>query len=249
MIKSIIIDDEADARESLQMALNTYCPEVHIVATCASASEGLQAIERFQPDLIFLDIQMPHMSGFDLLKQLDTIDFATIFITAYDSFAIKAIKFSAFDYLLKPLDIEDLQESIQRFVEETKEKVDVRYEQLFHNLHPSTAQSFERLAISTSEGMEFIQVEDMIYCQASGNYTVVHLISKKQLLVSKTLKEFELLLGDKGFCRVHHASLIHLKHVQKYIKGEGGYVLLSEGHSVDISRRRKEEFLKRIAIL
>ncbi|MEM7372434.1 MAG: response regulator [Bacteroidota bacterium] len=249
MIQTIIIDDEADARESLSMALKTYCSEIHVLAECSSAIEGLQRIQEHKPELVFLDIQMPHMTGFEMLQQLETIDFSTIFVTAYDTYAIKAIKFSAFDYLLKPLDIDDLQESVQRLVEEKKEEADPRYKHLFNNLNPKSPQPFERLAISTSEGMEFIQVEDIIYCQASGNYTVVHLPNKQHLLVSKTLKDFELLLEDKGFCRVHHASLINLKHIQKYIKGEGGYVLLNDGHSVDISRRRKEEFLKRIAIL
>ena len=249
MIQAIIVDDEIDGREALRLAIQRHCPALQVVAVCSSAPEAKRAILKLKPKLVFLDIQMPHMSGFDLLEQMEQIDFATIFVTAFDSFAIKAIKFSAFDYLLKPLDTDDLQTAVERFVSEQEaQPVLPQYDHLLHNLKAGPV-TFERLAIPTPEGLEFVPLDKIIYCQANGNYSIIHMRDRQQYLVSRSLKECESLLEEQGFCRVHHASLINLTHVQKYIKGEGGYVILSEGHHVDISRRRKEEFLKRIAIL
>ncbi|MEO0896995.1 MAG: response regulator [Bacteroidota bacterium] len=249
MIRAILVDDEKFGREALQGALKHYCPEVEILASCSSAKEGLTAISVHQPDLVFLDIQMPHMTGFDMLQEIGQPDFDTIFVTAHDSFALKAIKYSAFDYLLKPLDIEELVNSMRKYQQERKSVYrETQYQQLIEHLQKKLERP-EKLAIPTSDGMEFIQVEDIIFCQASGNYTVLQLTRTGTIVTAKTLKELQGLLEANGFCRVHHAYLINLKHIQKYIKGEGGQVLLTDKHEVDISRRRKDEFLRRISKL
>jgi two-component system LytT family response regulator len=249
MIRSVIIDDEADGRESLRLAITKYCPDMEIVAICESAQQGKDAIQELSPDLVFLDVQMPHTSGFELLQQLDVINFSVIFVTAFDKYAIKAIKFSALDYLLKPVDIVELQEAIKKY-KESKSLPDAenQYRTMFRNIN-TKAGAFERLAVPTMNGLEFLKTEDIIFCEADGNYTLLHLKARQQLLVSKTLKDFETMLEDSGFCRVHHSYLINLTHILKYEKGEGGTVLLTDNHFIDVSRRKKDELLRRIHVV
>jgi two-component system LytT family response regulator len=186
---------------------------------------------------------MPGMSGFDVLNQLQPIDFQVIFVTSYDRYAIKAIRFSAVDYLLKPLDIDDLMQAVARAGERiSNHKANHDVQSVLHNVAQAPT-AIEQVAVPTLEGIDFIKTEHIIYCAAEGGYTNVYLKNGDSKLISRTLKEFDTLLSDSGFCRVHHNSLINLKHIQKYIKGEGGYVILTNEHHVDISRRKKEEFL------
>jgi two-component system, LytTR family, response regulator len=243
MIKTIIIDDEADGRETLLLLIREYCPEIEISALCSTADEGNGMIHKHQPDLVFLDIQMPHKSGFNLLEELGGFDFEVIFVTAHDRYAIKAIKFSALDYLLKPVDVDELQKAVRKAKERIGQKgLRNNYESLLKNMkHP--AGRLEKLAIPAFDGIIFEKVDDIIYCKADGNYTNLIFTGKRNLLVSKNLKDFDGLLSECGFFRVHHASLINMKHIKKYVKGEGGYVILEEGHHVDVSRRKKEQFL------
>lgn len=244
MLKAIIIDDEYDSREALRMAVEKYCEEVEIVAICESPEAGLSAIQILKPDLIFLDVQMPHMSGFDLLNRIDPIDFEVIFVTAYDRYAIKAIKFSALDYLLKPVDIDELLTAVQRVRKKARDAVAVNhYKSIIENVK-SHGQGLGKLAIPTVEGIIFVKIKEITYCEADRNYTILYFSNQEKIIVSKTLKEFESILEDKNFFRVHNSYLINLNHIQKYIKGEGGYVILSDGSHVDVSRRKKEEFLK-----
>jgi two-component system LytT family response regulator len=243
MIRSIIIDDESLGRQSIKTALEKNCPEVVIVALCENAKQGIDAIKDLKPDLIFLDIQMPGMSGFDLLQHLAPVTFEVIFVTSYDQYAVKAFKFSALDYLLKPLDTDELIQAVNK----VKHKADAinithRFESLMNNIHFKTGK-IEKVAIPTHDGIDFFNTDDIIYCQAEGSYTTLFMLGNRKEIVARTLKDFENLLGSSGFCRVHNSSLINLKHVQKYIKGEGGYVILAEGHHADISRRKKDEFL------
>jgi len=243
MINSIIIDDEEDGRKTLSILLKSYFPEINICQICESAHEGLEAIKNIQPDLVFLDIQMPQMSGFDLLKQASPISFEVIFITAHDQYAIKAIRFSALDYLLKPIDIDDIRDAIRKAKERIAQKNSSQnYQSVIQNVQHKNGR-IERLAVPTLEGIEFFNTDDVIFCQAEGSYTTLVLKGKLQKLVSRNLKDFENLLSDSEFCRVHHSYLINLRHVEKYVKGEGGYVVMTDNHHVDISRRRKEEFL------
>lgn len=246
MIRSIIIDDEEDARVSLQLLLKKFCPEVEILAICPGPYAGLEAIAAHQPDLVFLDVQMPHMSGFDLLEKINTPRFQTIFVTAHDKYAIKAIRFSALDYLLKPVDVDELVSAIARLSRESTEESTNDYNGVLHNVRHRMGQD-GKLAIPTSEGMAFINIRDIIHCEADGSYTRLHVSDRKAMIVSKKLKDFENILDANAYCRVHHSSIINLDHVDRYVKGEGGYVVMSNGQHVDISRRKKDEFMKLIA--
>jgi len=242
-IKTLIIDDEIDAREALRLALEKYCPDVKILASCAIPEEGIQSIRELQPQLVFLDIQMPHLSGFDLLAEIGEIDFAVIFVTAYNHYAIKAIKFSALDYLLKPIDPDDLVIAVQKAKNwQAGQDQAHQYESAFSNLQHQKNR-IEKLAIPTSEGILFQETANIIYCRADGNYTTLYLKNHPPVIVSKPLLDFEHYLAGSGFFRIHHSALVNMKHIQKYIKGDGGYVILSDDHHVDVSRRKKEAFL------
>lgn len=246
MIKSLIIDDETDACEALKLAIEKYCPEVKVITVCKFPENGLETIQSVHPDLVFLDVQMPGMSGFDLLEQLDEINFAVIFVTAYDRYAIKAIKFSALDYLLKPVDPDDLISAVRKFKEGRHQNNHAyRYQSVLNNVKNQQA-NIDRLAIPDSKGIFFVETANIIYCKAEGNYSTLYLKNGKSILVSKSLKDFDHMLADSGFIRVHNASLINIKHLQKYVKGEGGYVILSDNHHVDVSRRKKEAFLQQL---
>ena len=244
MIQALIIDDEADGRDTLKMAIEKYCPEVSIQGIYETPEAGLAAIRSLKPDLVFLDVQMPHMSGFDLLQQLLPLTFEVIFVTAHDQYAIKAIRFSALDYLLKPVDIDDLMHAVKKVQERLQHKNSAfQYQSVLNNIQYRSGK-IEKLAVPSFEGIDFFNTDDIIYCQADGNYTTLFLKNKQSKLISRNLKDFESLLVESGFCRVHHSSLINMKHIQKYVKGEGGYVILTDNYHVDISRRKKEEFLK-----
>ncbi|MEM7374742.1 MAG: LytTR family DNA-binding domain-containing protein [Bacteroidota bacterium] len=248
MIRSIIIDDEEDARVSLKLLLDKFCPEVELVDMCPDPRIGLEAILAHDPDLVFLDVQMPHMSGFDLLEKIESPRFQTIFVTAHDKYAIKAIRFSALDYLLKPVDMDELLSAVARVNSNQSAEMPLSngYHGVLHNVKHRLGQD-GKLAIPTSEGMAFINIRDIIHCEADGSYTRLHVQDKKPMLVSKKLKDFENILDPNAYCRVHHSNMINLSHVERYVKGEGGYVIMSNGQQVDISRRKKEEFMKLIA--
>lgn len=244
MINAIIIDDEADGRNALRLALQKFFPEVMVKGIYETPLKGLEGIAEIKPNLVFLDIQMPQMSGFDLLKQLSPINFEVIFVTAFDQYAIKAIRFGALDYLLKPIDIDDLRLALEHAKDriEKQHTSSFQYQSVISNSH-RTHGKLERIAVPTLEGIEFFNTDDIIFCEADGSYTNLQLKGNHRKLVSRNLKDFENLLEDSGFCRVHHSYLINLHHIQKYVKGDGGYVLMTENHHVDISRRKKEEFL------
>lgn len=244
MIRAIIIDDEADAREGLKLTLEKFCPEVEILQLCATPDEGIDSIKKLKPELVFLDVQMPHKSGFNLLEELGEFNFEVIFVTAHDRYAIKAIKFSALDYLLKPLDIDELQKAVLKAMDRLREKSSKSsYESLFNNIKFNN-NSIEKLAIPSFDGIIFEPVSDIIFCEADRNYTNLMMTDRRKIVVSKNLKDFENMLGDSGFFRIHHTFLINMKHVKKYVRGEGGYVILEGGHHIDVSRRKKEAFLQ-----
>ena len=242
MTKAIIIDDEEDAREVLALALKKFCPEIDILALCESPEDGLKKINSLNPSLVFLDVQMPNMSGFDMLEKISEIDFEVIFVTAFDKYAIKAIKFSALDYLLKPIDVDDLVSAVER-VKQKQKGNSGHYTSLLNNVKHGQ-EKLERLAIPSDNEIILQKLDDIIYCAADGSYTVLHLTENKRIIVSKNIKEFENILPETDFCRIHHATLVNLNHVVKYIRGEGGYVLVKNGDHLDVSRRKKEGFLK-----
>lgn len=243
-IRTIIIDDEADGRQAVALALAKYAPQVEVVGICESPEKGIQAIRRYKPNLVFLDINMPNMSGFDLLDQLQPVDFEIIFVSAYDQYAMKAIKFSALDYLVKPVDPDDLKFAVSKMEQKLQHAPDqMAYLSFIHNIKFRN-QGIKRIAVPGMGSISFFEAVDIIFLKADGSYTTLFLKGGKEEVVAKHLKDFETMLGESGFCRVHHSYLINLTHVQKYIKGEGGSVLLTNNHHIDISRRKKDEFLK-----
>lgn len=245
MLKTLIIDDEPAAREKLQLLLDKYCAgKIFLSAVCKTPEEGLKAIEEHQPDLIFLDVEMPSMTGFDMLKRIPNINFQVIFTTAHDHYAIRAIKFSALDYLLKPIDLEQLQEAVNKAIEKSSVKNAGQYEGFMENMKEGSR--LENLSIPTSNGLVFVKVNDIIRCESSSNYTVFFLTSKDQVVATKTLKEFEELLEDSGFIRIHHSHLINKLHLKQYIKGAGGQVIMSDGITLDVSRRKKDEVIEKL---
>ncbi len=242
-IKTIIVDDEKHCLETLTWQLQRYCPQVELIAACDTAAAAIDTINQNPVDLVFLDIEMPHMNGFEMLEALKPIKFEIIFTTAYDMFAVKAFKFSAVDYLLKPIDKDELLLALNKYQTRGTQLRPEQLNILFQSLYQKTG-SIQRVALPTMEGLEFVEAEDIIHCQSESNYTHIFLTNGTKLLISKTLKETEELLKDFNFLRVHHSHLINLNHVRKYVKGDGGYVIMSNDDAVNVSRSRKELLLR-----
>lgn len=245
MISAILIDDESKGRLALREKLSAYCPQVVVLAEAASGQEALMLIQQHKPQLIFLDIEMPRMNGFEMLNELSEKNFHIIFTTAYDQYAIKAIKYAAFDYLLKPIDIEELRTAVSNIDTRENSQTKKQVELLSQNmLHPK--KQLHKLAIPTLDGLMFYDINDIIHLEANSNYTNLYFSNKTKITASKTLKEFEELLPEDIFFRTHHSHLINLNYIKRYIKGDGGQIELQNGNYVDVSRRKKEEFLKAI---
>lgn len=245
MIRAIIVDDEPNCLDVLATLLQRYCPEVTVVATCPSAEDALTVIAKDNVQLIFLDIEMPHMNGFELLQQIPRQDIQVIFTTSYDQYALKAIRFSALDYLLKPVDQEELQEAVRKANQRLSPALPQQLEILLQKLN-SPSRQIDRIALPTMEGLQLLPVDAIISCASSSNYTILSLKDNQRLIVSRTLKEIEEMLSDYSFLRVHHSHLVNLNETRKYIRGEGGQLIMSDGSSVDVSRSRKDELLKKL---
>ena len=245
MLKAIIIDDEKKGRDTLNYLVNTYCGEdVKIVCLAENVDEGICAIELFTPDIVFLDIQMNGETGFDLLEKIKEINFSIIFTTAYDQYALNAIKFSAIDYLLKPIDIQELIDAIYKV--KSKKHFDSKlYDNYLKNNKTSDVENM-KIAISTTNGLMFIPVNEIIYCRADKGYTFFCTKKTKEIISTKNLKHFEEILSEYDFHRIHNSTLINLKEITKYNKGEGGTVEMSNGESLDVSKRKKASFLAAI---
>lgn len=244
MLKSVIVDDEYKSRESMRILLEEFCDSVEVCALCQNVDEGIQAIRKFKPEVVFLDVQMQRETGFDLLTKIQNINFEVIFTTAHSEYAIKAFKFSAIDYLLKPIDLEELKFAINKVNKKLYDNISLRLEHLVQNLR-STSENY-KLALPTSDGLFFVKVSDIIYCEASSNYTEIVTEDGKKHLVSRTLKEYDDMLTDHNFYRIHNSYLINLNAIKKYVRGEGGYVVMNNDRSLDVSKRKKEGFLVRI---
>jgi two-component system LytT family response regulator len=245
MINAIIIDDERHSGDALKMLLDRCCKDVQVIAVCYSAEEGIKKISELNPQLVFLDIEMPHMNGFQMLEQLSSINFELIFTTSYDQYAITAFKFSALDYLLKPIDREELQKAVEKVSKKISPPVSQQLEILLQKInHPAV--TIQRIALPTMQGLEFVPVESIISCSSSNNYTEFFLKDKKKLLVSRTLKETEDMLADHSFLRVHNSNIVNLNAITRYVKGEGGYLVMTDGSTVDVSRSRKEFLMQKL---
>ena len=245
MLKAILIDDEKSGRESLRKKLQTHCPQVEVIAECGNGQEGLIAISQFTPDIVFLDIEMPLMNGFTMLQQLPRQNFDLVFTTAFNQYAINAIRFSALDYLVKPIDVQELVNAVQRIAEKQQSHQPFSNEQLAILGHYISQQKStpDKIAVSTAAGLEILEFAHIIYLEAEGNYTNIHLDNSRPLLSSKTLKEFEDILPPQQFCRIHNGSLVNISFVKRYNKGEGGQVVLHNGTLLDVARRRKDDLL------
>ena len=249
MIRAIILEDEQQSRQLLHEMLTDHFKNILVLAVCENAEEARVAINEYHPDIVFSDIELEKGSAFDMLQQLETIDFEVIFTTAYEKYALQAIKFSALDYLLKPFGIADLDNAIKHYQERLNKNESARqFDVLFHNLKGIQADS-KKIALPTLTGLKVVSLKEIIRCQADANYTTFFFAIEKKMLVTKTLKEFEELLDEYNFIRIHNSHLINLNHVVKYTRGEGGVVTMSDGSEVDVSRRKKEEFLQRLTKL
>jgi two-component system, LytTR family, response regulator len=242
MLKSIIVDDEPKSRENLKIVLQDFVNNVSVEALCGTVDEAVKCIHAIKPDIVFLDIEMQQETGFDLLAKIDPIDFEVIFITAYSDYAIKAIKFSAIDYLLKPIDIEELKCAVQRVTQKREGSTSRRLQILRDNLKSPTKEKI-KIALPTSRGLIFTGIENILYCEASSNYTVLYTSDGREYVASKTLKEYEDLLTAYDFFRIHHSYLVNLSSIKKYVKGDGGHVILMNDVSLDVSKRKKTDFL------
>ncbi|MCE3228678.1 MAG: DNA-binding response regulator [Bacteroidetes bacterium] len=247
MITAIIVDDEEKGRITLQDLVNKYCTSVKILELCDSVEEALKAIDKHNPQLVFLDIEMPYENGFTLLEKVKEPGFDVIFVTAYGHYAIQAIKSNAIDYLLKPIDVDELKIAIDK-VEKRQHSSSERLKN-FESLLSAVKSKSAKIAVPTFDGLQMIRAEDIIKCVADECYTEIHLTDGKKIVVSKLLKEYEGLLSGLNFFRVHNSCLINLAHVNRYVKGEGGYVIMSDGENVEVSRRKKAELLTKLSYL
>lgn len=245
MLNAIIVDDEAHSYKTLDAMLKRYCPEVNIIAICTNGADALKAIQQLHPSLVFLDVEMPRMNGFEMLEQLTEINFHLIFVTSYDAYALKAIRFSAIDYLLKPIDREELQKAVQKVVKRMEAPLPEQLKIILDKIqHPSAASA--KIALPTMEGLQMIPVQSIISCEADDNYTTIMLKNNKKIVVSCTLKVIEELLEEHSFIRVHRSYLVNLDEIEKYVKTDGGYVVMSDGSQIFISRNKKDELLKKL---
>lgn len=242
MKKAIIIDDENRTRDLIAKMINSFGLDIEAIPAAESVETGIKAIEEHQPDIVFLDIKMPDGTGFDLLKAIPEKNFEVIFITAHEEFAIKAIKFSALDYILKPVDPEELKNAVVSALESlNNKKEDSQYEALQTNIQPNQKR---KLVLKTQESVHIVELDNIIRCEADRNYTSFYLTEGKKILVSKTLKDYETLLSGYNFLRVQQSHLINLDFVARYDKGNGGSVVMKDGSEVPLSPAKRDLFFK-----
>jgi len=243
MLRTIIIDDEQSVRKTLEKLLGRYCPNVRLVAEADGVDSGVKAIKKHHPDLVLLDIKMSDGTGFDLLKQLEPVDFKVIFITAYDQFAIKAFKFSALDYLLKPVDPEELADAVSKAEKMVIQELNQQLCTLEDNIQ-TKEKARKKIILKTLENIHLLKVTDIMYCESSDNYTTFYLLNGKKILVSNTLKEYDEMLSEYGFFRAHKSYLINLIYIDRFEKAEGGSIVLVNDVKLPVASRKKELLLE-----
>jgi two-component system, LytTR family, response regulator len=249
MIKAIIIDDESKAIKSLQLRIERLFDDIEIVATAQSANDGKAVIDQHKPDLVFLDIEMPNGNAFALLKQFDSIDFAIIFVTAYNEYALQAIRISALDYILKPIDEDELVVAINKYRANYKSSIYPQKIEILTEAYQKYNSQSIRIALPTMGGIEYVHINQIVYCEADNNYSTIHLEGMPSILISKTLKFFEDVLKDFYFMRIHQSYLINLFKVVRFEKSNRGRVVLNNGATINLSKNKKEEFLEKISKL
>ena len=246
-IKTLLVDDEPRGISALQKLLEFNCPEVEIIGTAGSADEAKAMITALSPDLVFLDIAMPEKDAFDLLNEIAPVKFEIIFVTAHDDFMMQAFRFSAVDYLLKPVEHNLLIDAVKRAVRRIEDKLPgPDLEALMHNLKQAKRGEKMKLCITSIKGFQVVRLADIIYCEASSNYTNFHFTDRSLICASRPIHEFEEMLEDSNFVRIHKSILVNLEHVKEYIRGEGGTVIASNGKQLEVSRRKKELFMNRM---
>lgn len=243
-MRTVIIDDEAKGRQTLKNFIQKYAQSLEIIGEADCVEKGVQVIEELKPELVFLDIQMPDGTGFDLLGQVKYNDFKLIFCTSFDQYAVKAFRFSAIDYLLKPIDPDIFMAAVRKVTEDSKSQLNEKLEILKTNKN-----DFTRMALHSADGINLVNINDIIRCESNINYTRFIIKNQSNILVTKTLKEYENILSDQGFIRIHKSFLVNINHIKKYIKGDGGWVLMTDDEKIMVSRRKKEQLLEALANL
>lgn len=248
IFRAVIVEDEDRGRKLLETMLRKYCPEIQVIAVAETVEEAISIISSVKPDVVFLDIELPDGSGFKILDQLSYLTFNVIFVTAYEHYALKAIKRSALDYLLKPLDIDDLVAAVQKLSQKEANTSNLEGQSMvLNNYINGSPRDQYIMALPTIDGLIFIHDEEVISCRSDSNYTHLALTNNRKFLVSRTLNEIEEMLSHDLFCRVHHSFVVNLKHIRRYFKGKGGYLEMSDGTTVEVSSRKKQDFLARFA--
>lgn len=248
MLKAIIIDDEPDCVKLLALQLKMYCPQVQVVAECTESETGFTKIKELLPDMVFMDIEMPVMNGFQLLEKIGAIQFSLVFVTAYDQFAVKAFRFSALDYLLKPIDGKDLKAA----VEKAEQRLYPQAQQLSllkEQMQGGIKNLPDKIALPYQNGVIFAEIKNVIYCESDNNYTRFYTEDGKKYVVAKTLGDIQEILEERNFLRIHRQYLINLSHIKKYVRGEGNYVIMSNDQSVPVARNQKERLIEKFGWL
>jgi two-component system, LytTR family, response regulator len=247
MLKAIIIDDEPDCVKLLALQLKMYCPQVDVVAACTSSTEALIQIQALQPQIVFMDIEMPVMNGFQLLEKLGEINFSLIFVTAYDQFAVKAFRFNALDYLLKPIDGKELTKAVAKAMQQKPGTQQLQ--SLKQQLHAGDKYQPDKIALPYQNGVTFTEIKSVLYCEADNNYTRFYIAGGQQYIVSKTLGDIQEVLEERNFLRVHRQYLVNLDHIKKYVRGEGNYLVMSNDENIPVARNKKEKLIERFGWL
>lgn len=242
VIRAVLVDDEESSLIILKKLLADNCPNVEVVGTADSFGESIKRINKLKPDLVFLDISMPDGDGFEVLENISYKSFHVIFVTAYDEYALKAIEFSALHYLLKPIEVNDLVEAVGRF--EKKQHDEKSFDERMKVLNDSLNDKHEKIVLPTQEGLIIIEIDEIMRLEASSNYTIFVMKNQRNIIVSKSMNNYEKILNDVHFSRVHHKHLVNLKYIKEYEKGRGGFVIMMDGSSVIVSERKREDFLR-----
>lgn len=245
-MRVIIVDDELTSSQVLEELIKHYLPELQIVAVCNKPMEAVTKLATLKPDIVFMDIELPGMSGFEILEQVKNISFDVIFTTAHMQYGIKAIQFSAIDYLLKPINVDDLKLAVQRVIDHKSISDPIeKIRNLFENVRMLNNNApFSRVAFPTSEGLKFVYLDQIVRCMASNNYTYIYLANNERILISKSLKDVENILPASGFCRIHNSHLVNLKYIRKLIKGDSNMLVMNDNSELEVSRRKKDELVK-----
>jgi two-component system LytT family response regulator len=246
MIRTVLVDDETDSVRVLFKLLETYCPQVEIVGKAEGVETALAVIQATRPDLLFLDIEMTQGNAFDLLNQLRPLTFQVIFVTAFDNYAIRAIRYSAVDYLLKPIDIDELVSAVERVAERSQQKSIIDQMQVFLDNMGTFGLGQQKMAVPTLEGLIFINLKEVVRLEAKNSYTQILLADGEVVTATRTIKDYEDILPESMFCRIHNSHIINLQKIEKYHKGRGGYVTLEDGSTIEVASRRRQEFLRRL---